>query len=509
MELKTVNNTLKTLKKVYEKKSEYPIDCEFTLPDYCPDIERILKCNIFAKVSNLSVLSDTAQAEINVEIKVLYISKDNKLFGYEMPQSLSKSINIGEIDKETVSSYKIKTEYANCRAVNNRKIDVHGSVGLTLTLKVEDEKNYISDIDDKSVVLKNENRKVLEPVGFAKKQINVADDIILPSSNGSISNIINYDVKSVFEECKMISGKAIIKLNVLIEMLYLSSDLRYETIRHNIPVNQVIDVPGAEENSICSVKTDVSNVTLKVITDSEGEMRAINAEVKVDISVVAYNLSDLNIVTDGYCVKYESNIERQTVNCEQFVENINENFNISESIDVSSDIASIIDFNCMPLTFNCKCENNNLVLSGDIAVFAFLEDENGSSKYYEKVLPFSKTISKISCAETMDCDLSLTVTDCSFNKNVSNRIDFKCEMNLNGIVTKPLEIEAISSFEVDEEKEKSYDDLPSLVAYFAQKGESIWDIALKYNTSLDRIKETNNINDEILNDSIMLLIPSI
>ncbi len=509
MELETVNNTLKTLKKVYEKKSEYPIDCEFTLPDYCPDIERILKCNIFAKVTNLSVLSDSAQAEINAEIKVLYISKDNKLFGYEMAQNLSKSISIGEIEKETFSSYKIKTEYANCRAVNNRKIDVHGSIGLTLLLKVEDEKKCISEIDDESIVLKNENIKVLEPVVFSEKQINVADDISLSSTNGSISNIINYDVKSVFEECKTIADKAIIKLNTIIEILYLSSDSNYETIKHIIPVNQVVDLLGADENSICSVKTDVSNVTLKVITDSDGEMRTINAEVKVDISTVAYKLTDLSVVTDGYCVKYESIIEKQSVHCEQFVESINETFNLSESIDISSDIASIIDLNCLPLTYSCKCEDNNLVLSGDIAVFAFLEDEKGSSKYYEKVLPFSKSILKLNCDKSPECDFNLTVTDCTFSKNSSNRIDFKCEMKLNGIVTNPLEIEAISSFKIDEEKEKTTDNLPSLVAYFAQKGEDIWNIALKYNTSLEKIKETNNLSNEILNEDIMLLIPSI
>ena len=509
MELETVNNTLKTLKKVYEKKSEYPIDCEFTLPDYCPDIERILKCNIFAKVTNLSVLSDTAQAEINAEIKVLYISKDNKLFGYEMAQNLSKSINIGEIEKETFSNCVIKTEYANCRAVNNRKIDVHGSIGLTLSLKIEDENDFISNIGEQSIVLKNKDIKVLEPVGFAKKQINAADDIILPSSNGSISNIINYEVKSVFEECKTIADKAIVKLNVLTEILYLSSDLRYETIKHIIPVNQVVDLLGADENAICSIKTDVSNITLKVITDSNGEMRTINAEAKVDLSLVAYKLSDLNIVTDGYCVKYESVIEKQKLNCEQFVESVNETFNISESIENSSDIADIINLNCVPLTYSCKCENNNLILNGDIAVFAFLEDENSSSKYYEKVLPFSKSISKISCDDNLNCDLNLTVTDCVFNKNSGSKIDFKCEMKLNGIVTKPVEIEAISSFEIDEEKEKNADNAPSLVAYFAQKGEDVWDIALKYNTSLDKIKETNNLKSEVLTEDIMLLIPSI
>ena len=84
MDLETTKCKLTTTKKIYEKKSEYPIDCEFTLPDYCPDIERILKCNVTPRISNLSVLSDSAQVEISSNVCILYVTSDDKLFGYEI-----------------------------------------------------------------------------------------------------------------------------------------------------------------------------------------------------------------------------------------------------------------------------------------------------------------------------------------------------------------------------------------------------------------------------------------
>ena len=143
MNLESTKKNILTAKKVYDKRNEYPVDCEFTLPDYCPDIERILKCNITSRIAGISVLSDTAQVDINTVICVLYVTKEDKLFGYEMPMSLSKSINVGVIDKETIKSYSSKTEYVNCRALNNRKIDVHGSISVMLKLLINEEKNYI------------------------------------------------------------------------------------------------------------------------------------------------------------------------------------------------------------------------------------------------------------------------------------------------------------------------------------------------------------------------------
>lgn len=509
MELEIIKSPVKQADKIYEKKSEYPIDCEFTLPDYCPDIERILKCNIVARVSNLSVLSDTAQAEINAEIKILYISKDDKLFGYEMPVNLSKSINIGEISGDVIKSYRVKTEYTNCRAVNSRKIDVHGSVSLFLCLKVQIQKNCISNINDRNTVLKKEKKNLLEIGGFSSKQITVSDDIVLPSSEASVLNIINYDVKAIFEECKTLTDKAVVKIELCYEILYLSADMRYEVIRHTVPVSQVIDVIGADEKSVCRVKTDISSADIKVITDGNGEMRTVNTETKINISVIAYDLCDTEIVTDGYSVRYDSSVEKETLSVKQFVDSINQNVTVNDSIEVSSDIGNIIDFKCTPLSYSCKCDNGNINICGDIAVFAFIEDEKGGCKYYEKVVAFEEKLLKSPCGENSDYNFDLYAIDCSYSVSGKNSIDFKCELNVCGIIVNPIEISAVTNLLIDEEKEKNYDDMPSLTVYFAMKNENLWDIALKYNTSVDRIKETNDLSEEVIKENKMLLIPSL
>lgn len=507
MDLETVKRKLNTCKKNYEKKSEYPIDCEFTLPDYCPDIERILKCNIVPRISNLSVLSDSAQVEISANICILYVTNEDKLFGYEMPVNLSKSINVGTIEKEIIKYYSAKTEYVNCRAVNNRKIDVHGSVSVLLKLMMNDEKSFISDINDSSVVLKKQNEKVLEICGFAEKQVNIADDIILSSSSGSVSNIIREDAKVIIEDCKTLSGKAIIKLNLLYEILYLSSDFRYECIKHTVPVNQVIDIEDTDENSVCCVKANVCSVNLKPITNSEGEMRTISSNSKINISVTSNRFNDVSMVTDGYCVKYESALEHDAIECDKLIDSLNENVNISECINVSSEISEIIDLYCVPLHFACKCESGNTFICGDIAVCVSLEDENGCCKYYEKVVPYNEKISAKDCDEHCTFDFTLSAVNCNYSITSGNAIDFKCEMNVYGLITKTCKLNAVTLMSVDEEKEKSFDDMPTLVVYFGSKGESIWDIALKYNTSADRICEANNISEENLSDNTMLLIP--
>ena len=53
---------------LYNDSVEQAIDCEFTLPDYCPDIQKILKCTAAAAVAQL------AQTQMeHASIKILKI----------------------------------------------------------------------------------------------------------------------------------------------------------------------------------------------------------------------------------------------------------------------------------------------------------------------------------------------------------------------------------------------------------------------------------------------------
>ena len=83
----------------------------------------------------------------------------------------------------------------------------------------------------------------------------------------------------------------------------------------------------------------------------------------------------------------------------------------------------------------------------------------------------------------------------------------RSEILIQGCVYCMVHKNGICEIAVDETKEKPRDKSCALTIYYADQGESIWDIAKKYNTSIQSVIEENALESDILQQRKMLLIP--
>ena len=67
----------------------------------------------------------------------------------------------------------------------------------------------------------------------------------------------------------------------------------------------------------------------------------------------------------------------------------------------------------------------------------------------------------------------------------------------------------IYQMSVDEDKPKNTGNSAALIIYYAKSGEKIWDIARRYNTTVDAVLSANHLEDQPLRADTMLLIPCI
>ncbi|MBP3413953.1 MAG: LysM peptidoglycan-binding domain-containing protein, partial [Clostridia bacterium] len=88
----------------------------------------------------------------------------------------------------------------------------------------------------------------------------------------------------------------------------------------------------------------------------------------------------------------------------------------------------------------------------------------------------------------------------------SGRIDISTELEVNASVYENIDVACVSSITPDDTKPKRADSTPAIVLYFADAGEDLWSIARDHNTSVEKIREENELDEDTITEPKLLLV---
>ena len=80
---------------------EEPVDIDVTLPDYCPDIEKILKCTLVPQIFSRNISGGVLEIEGASIVKVMYVDSVRKtLRTSQQVVQFSRAINIKDFPEK-------------------------------------------------------------------------------------------------------------------------------------------------------------------------------------------------------------------------------------------------------------------------------------------------------------------------------------------------------------------------------------------------------------------------
>ena len=73
MRMETNTERYDGFEQIFDGVQECPVDTEYTLPDYCADIQKILKCIVTPEVTSVSAAGDSLTIDGCTSMHVLYL----------------------------------------------------------------------------------------------------------------------------------------------------------------------------------------------------------------------------------------------------------------------------------------------------------------------------------------------------------------------------------------------------------------------------------------------------
>lgn len=512
MEFKIMREAVAINETVYEGSMEQPVDCDITLPDYCQDILRILKCQMIPRIGGYQIVGDRLTIEGSALIRLIYASeKNNSIHCYEFLSPFSRAVDLQDIPDNPSVRIKTCVEYVNCRAISPRRTDVHGAMSIKVKICARKDEELLVNVDEPGVQLKKKNIQVSSLTGDAQRQFTINEVLEIGSSKPAVQNIIRCEGVALLQEHKMVTNKLLIRGELLIRTLY-SSDVdnsNLEVIEHSAPISQIIDIDGLGEDSECDIRMDLLSIDLQPKADAYGENRLFEITAKINASVLAAKTIEMPVITDAYSLNYDLNVQSRQTNLERLVEVFRENTLCRKTIDAGSGgISSLIDIWCSDINSTASQEGSEIRIKGDATVCLLCLDREGNAAYIERSLEFNFDRELKSPNIQMKCEPNAFVVATDYNISGDDKIDVRLEIKIEAAVFAVESGSFICNLEADNKRPKNASNA-ALTIYYADAGESVWDIARKYNTTVEAVVEENELKEDSISDCMMILIPGV
>ncbi|MFT3952173.1 MAG: DUF3794 domain-containing protein [Oscillospiraceae bacterium] len=513
MDLKVNKETFSTSESVLDTGTEQAVELDYILPDYYPDIFRVLKCRLLPRIVSHSINGEKLSFDLVAVIRVMYLSEgSNAVSCIEQRLNFTRSVDMTAPAVNPAVTVTPRADYVNCRVVNQRRLDVRGAVSTRVKITGERQTNVVSDAFGANIQLKKTAISVPSKRLTAAKRVTVIDELELGASKPPVKSVLRSDCTVIPGEQKIISGKLVTKGEANVAMLYASINEDgtdgLEAVKFTIPFSQIIDIEGIDDSfeSIADITPTSCDITAK----GDGVSTELECELVLLVNCTAVKFAKADVVTDSYSTSNEVSNTVCDAKLERMPVPINENHTVKQTLTYQEgDISAVCDAwsDVSNVTGRFSFDTGEFVISGNVSFCVMAKNTAGCPIYLEGDTAFEHIIKTDSAAQGSTIDPKVCVASCTYNLVGAGTVEVKAELRIGGYLYEAAQSKLISDISVDSESKKDQASPYALKLYFGDKNEDIWDIAKKYATSVAAILEENDLNTATLPDKGMILIP--
>ncbi|MEG1367369.1 MAG: DUF3794 domain-containing protein, partial [Oscillospiraceae bacterium] len=275
-----------------------------------------------------------------------------------------------------------ETEYLNCRAVNQRRIDIRGAYALSIKVSAGVEQEILTSISEMGTEQKLASISGARTVAIGEKLVTIEDSIAF-----DIQPLMILDItcQSVVNEVKLISGKAVIKGDIKAEISY-RTEPGY-TVQKAVKVisfNEVLDMEGVNEECQSFVFVEPTGCTVLSGADAQAGTISVTAI----ISARAYQQNEYLAVCDAFSTVYETETKEKAIALENIVDNFIVQVQCIAEGDLPDENAQIIDVKASALPVEIIEADGELNVRGRAIAHIICINALGEIDCYDKTAEY-------------------------------------------------------------------------------------------------------------------------
>ncbi len=496
---------ISTTSQILDTVSQQPVDLDFTLPDYCADIEKILKCSLTPKIFTRTFSGGQLRVDGASLVRIIYCDSDKKqvrICEQTLPFSATFPVS-GEVGEHIILT-QAKPEYLNCRALTPRRLTIHGAFSLHASIIGKKICDLYEDKASDNLQVKKEDKSVYELCELSQESFNVSEAISIHSKS-NLETIVRSELSAVLTDVSVSGEKLTVKGEMTLRLLYICDAATGEVDRfvYVFPFTQTIT--GADPDcTVRDIRLSVLSYELLLRSEMMTEEPVVNLEAKLSLSLMGYKPQSISYICDAYSTKDFTDL---TYEKETLCTNINAVTSSAVLKPVISlgekPVSKILDIFTEECCVNAAISGSSLNFTGkvNVCILACTDEgelisiERQADIASEEILPDDFTdVSSPVCS----------VSSLSYRLGDNNDMELRLDLRLSAVVHSPCSVRQVIQVDCAGETQPSLSS--PLTLYYAHSGEVLWDIAKRYNACVDTLCDENGVTEDILSQNRMLLI---
>lgn len=518
--MELIKKNLHMIRRKSEASNQVTFDEDYNVPDVKPDVGRMIQKKGEVIIEEVAVSEGQAQIRGDLKFYMLYVSDtpEKKIYSLQGVLPLEETLHLEGLESGDKIRLKWEIEDLSVQMINSRKLNIKSIVSFEASV------DELSDLELPVELKDQENlsvkKKTISALGLGvhkKDTMRVKKDITLASNKPNIHDILWDDIEVRGLDIRAEEGKVVVNGELFAFALYSGDDDSnpLEWVEQAVPFSGEVMCNGCMADMIPNIEVNIQQSDMEVQPDADGEERIIQVEVVLELDMKIYQEEEQTLLLDVYtphkeCIPVCTHQPLESLLVKNYSKcRVNERTQVQET---QGKILQICHSDGKVKMDEARIVENGIRVEGivQVRILYIVSDDDMPFYSMETAIPFSHLIEAndidTQCKYYLRSDLeqlSTTMVD-------SNEIEIKIVLNLNAIVLRRQEERIISEIQEQELNMEKLENMPGIICYLVQPGDTLWDIAKTFYTTIDTIKDLNHLEtDEIKPMDSLLLVKKV
>ncbi len=476
------------------------MDEDRNVPDARPDVGRIILSRGTVELEEVHCTGEKGTLSGYLRTEILYGTEEEKetLTALTVDLPFTENLSLpGAGDRDTVTADWV-LEDLSVELVHSRKLRIQAILSVTVQAEALEREELISGVHCEEPVEKKLRDLPVTQIAVSRREsYRVREEVKLSGNKLNIREILWTDTRLCRCEARPEEGQVSLRGELAGFVLYQAEDAQMpvQWCEFSVPFEGEVEVDGCTSGMILDLRVQVSRCDWEAEEDGDEERRVLEMEALLGLTLKLYQESREEVIADLYSPSREAVLTERETRLTQILVRNSASCRLDERMDLSGEekILQICYGAGEVILDEMRAMEEGLSVEGTlhISMMAMTADDLHPLQSIRGTLPFQHLVE----ARGIESGCIFQVHPQLESLNVlmlgGNEAEVRASIALETLILRPETVRLVSDVLLVPYEEEKIRQVAGVVGYLVQPEDTLWKIAKKYYTTVERIYEVN------------------